>query len=158
MYNFCLYSLKTFFLIGGDHSVGVPYVFLTNGSGMTEAQKAEQLQSRLGIYVPPSKVILAHSPLHQYNLPSLHRKILLVGMNKLHDVGTSFGFAKDEFLTPKKLIEQLRALPTERARQELSASSTYIFSSFILKISPIFCFHFSFILTYHSTSYFLLIF
>jgi ribonucleotide monophosphatase NagD (HAD superfamily) len=46
-------------------SLKVPFVLLTNGGGVTEAKKAEELSQRLRVDLKPSQIILSHSPMSQ---------------------------------------------------------------------------------------------
>ena len=71
----------------------IPYVFVTNGGGMKEEQKARDLKKKLGIEVLPEQVILSHTPFK--NLKDTHEnsKVLIVGgQPRCLDVARSYGF------------------------------------------------------------------
>jgi len=71
-----------------------PVCFLTNGGGVLEATKAEQLSSWLDVNVDPGQVILSHTPFKQL-VPRLHDKtVLLSGRHDLRVVAESYGFRK----------------------------------------------------------------
>jgi ribonucleotide monophosphatase NagD (HAD superfamily) len=44
----------------------IPHVFMTNGGGMTENEKAEDLSKKLHAPVHPAQVILAHTPFKEF--------------------------------------------------------------------------------------------
>ena len=70
----------------------LPFCFLTNGGGVSEARKAEELSSWFGLSIPPSLVCLSHTPMRAL-LPTLqHSRILVLGMTDVASVATSYGF------------------------------------------------------------------
>ncbi|KAG0258684.1 hypothetical protein BGZ95_004897 [Linnemannia exigua] len=57
----------------------IPYVFLTNGGGMPESEKAEQLTKKLGLYVNPEHLIVSHSPMKSLVPKYKDANVLVVG-------------------------------------------------------------------------------
>ncbi|KAG0376687.1 hypothetical protein BGX24_007362 [Mortierella sp. AD032] len=57
----------------------IPYVFLTNGGGMPESEKAEQLTKKLGLYVNPEHLIVSHSPMKSLVPKYQDANVLVVG-------------------------------------------------------------------------------
>ena len=71
----------------------IPFVFVTNGGGVTEDQKSVELSKKIGIRVRPEQVVLAHTPfckISQYK----DQRILVVGHEGCLDVARSYGFSK----------------------------------------------------------------
>ncbi|KAF9134771.1 hypothetical protein BGW39_005858 [Mortierella sp. 14UC] len=57
----------------------IPYVFLTNGGGMPESEKAEQLTKKMGLYVNPEHLIVSHSPMKSLVPKYENANVLVVG-------------------------------------------------------------------------------
>ncbi|CAM6124602.1 unnamed protein product [Calypogeia fissa] len=76
----------------GSAQLRVPYVFLTNGGGVTEATKAIELSHQLGVPVSPDQVLLGHSPFKQLVGRFGHKRILAVGKGEPDVVMKSYGF------------------------------------------------------------------
>ncbi|KAG0006809.1 hypothetical protein BGZ65_003356 [Modicella reniformis] len=57
----------------------VPYIFLTNGGGLPESEKAEKLSKQLGIPVNPEHLILSHSPMRALVPTFRDSNVLIVG-------------------------------------------------------------------------------
>ncbi|KAI9318941.1 HAD-like domain-containing protein [Dichotomocladium elegans] len=84
--------------LNGDNSKGrrVPFVLLTNGGGVTEAAKAEQISQMLDVEILPEQVILSHSPM-QSLVPMYKDKTVLVVGGKdraCYEVARRYGFNK----------------------------------------------------------------
>ncbi|KAG1677369.1 hypothetical protein FOA52_010748 [Chlamydomonas sp. UWO 241] len=81
-------------LVRGDGSWRVPVVFMTNGGGVTEAVKAEQLSTWLDAPVDASQVILSHTPMRSL-VPALHdRPVLISGRGSCAEVAQLYGFQR----------------------------------------------------------------
>jgi HAD superfamily hydrolase (TIGR01456 family) len=77
-------------------SLGVPFVFCTNGGGHLEADRAKKLSKTFGIDISPEQVIQSHTPLRTLVVPRLQDwRVLVVGEN-CGAVARSYGFAKAE--------------------------------------------------------------
>jgi HAD superfamily hydrolase (TIGR01450 family) len=57
----------------------VPVVFMTNGGGVTEAEKARSLQSKLGIIIHEGQILLAHTPFKEVALRYERESVLVLG-------------------------------------------------------------------------------
>ena len=69
-----------------------PVAFLTNGGGVTEATKAEQLTNLLGVHVLPQQVILSHTPFRSL-VPSFRDlPVLIIGRHQSLHVAREYGF------------------------------------------------------------------
>jgi len=84
--------------------MGVPFVFLTNGGGHFERDRAATLSERLEIPVDASQVVLAHSPMRSL-VPEFHdRRVMILGCRQEVDVAREYGFTK--MTTPQKFHSQ----------------------------------------------------
>lgn len=70
----------------------VPYVFLTNGGGVLEADKAAQLSTALQVPVAPEQVIVSHSPMRPLAAQHAGEKVLVLGCRDVQAVATAYGF------------------------------------------------------------------
>jgi len=87
------------------HQFTVPVVFLTNGSDVSEANKAAMLSVRLGVDITEDQVVLVNSPLRTFE--SWHGKsVLFSGQGDVGGLARSLGFAK-----PTTTSELLSDLP-----------------------------------------------
>lgn len=87
---------------GGSHPTGIPHIYLTNGGGVTEAAKAEQLSNYFGIHIRPESVVLSHTPMRDLLPAYRDSTILTLGMTDVRSVAQSYGFKK--VLIPADLI------------------------------------------------------
>jgi len=83
-----------------------PVCFLTNGGGVTEAQKAAEISNWLNVPASEDQVILSHTPMRSL-VPALQQQpVLICGRGSVLEVARHYGF--NRCLT----VEQLaRALP-----------------------------------------------
>ncbi|KAL9649790.1 hypothetical protein ABK040_009604 [Willaertia magna] len=58
----------------------IPFVFVTNGGGETEEERATFLSTLFGIKIDPERIILAHTPLRKHASPN--EKVLYIGRNE----------------------------------------------------------------------------
>lgn len=74
--------------------LGVPHVYLTNGGGMTERAKAEQLEAWLGVAVDGERqVVLSHTPMREIEaFRGTDRRVLVVGTSAAVEVARGYGF------------------------------------------------------------------
>lgn len=71
-----------------------PVCFLTNGGGVCESHKAEQLASWLHVPVEASQVILSHTPMRQL-VPELgSQPVLVAGRGDVLNVAKQYGFSR----------------------------------------------------------------
>lgn len=72
----------------------VPFIFLTNGGGVSELQKAKELTEKLDIPIDPRKVLLSHTPLRSLVPQYKDKPVLILGHDKCYDVARDYGFNK----------------------------------------------------------------
>ncbi|GAQ90190.1 Haloacid dehalogenase-like hydrolase (HAD) superfamily protein [Klebsormidium nitens] len=70
----------------------IPHVYLTNGGGVTEAAKAEELASLLDVPVSEEQVILGHTPFKNYVDRYRDQRVLSVGKGDTKKVMEAYGF------------------------------------------------------------------
>jgi HAD superfamily hydrolase (TIGR01456 family) len=74
-----------------DHRI--PYVFVTNGGGMTEANKAADLSKKIHLDVDPAQVILSHTPWRDLKETYAYSKVLVIGGEpRCLEVAHCYGF------------------------------------------------------------------
>jgi HAD superfamily hydrolase (TIGR01456 family) len=73
-----------------------PVAFLTNGGGMSEEARANNLTSMLGVPINPSQVVLAHTPLRSFvsKLARPGHSVVTVGGPACPDVARAYGFER----------------------------------------------------------------
>ncbi|RKP13640.1 HAD-like domain-containing protein [Piptocephalis cylindrospora] len=77
-----------------ESSPPIPYILLTNGGGITEQRKAEQLSGLLDIEILPSQVIQGHSPMQSLVSQYGNKGVLVVGGDgrETQNVAKTYGF------------------------------------------------------------------
>lgn len=81
----------------------LPFVFVTNGGGMLEKQKAKDLSKKLEMEVASSQVILCHTPFRSLASQYGDKPVLVVGRESCLQVATSYGFK--HIVTPQHLYD-----------------------------------------------------
>ncbi len=74
------------------NALEVPHLFLTNGGGVIESEKVEQLSSALGVDVEERQVVLAHTPLQDAAAQYKDKRVLVLGGSKTMEVAHHYGF------------------------------------------------------------------
>ncbi|KAK9914891.1 hypothetical protein WJX75_001967 [Coccomyxa subellipsoidea] len=69
-----------------------PICFLTNGGGVTEAQKAQQLSNWLGVNVRENQVVLSHTPFRSLAKSLGSKPVLVAGVGSVAEVAREYGF------------------------------------------------------------------
>lgn len=59
------------------YNIKVPYIFITNGGGRSEAARCKDLSTRLGVEVTEDQVIQGHTPMK--DLVDVYKNVLVVG-------------------------------------------------------------------------------
>jgi ribonucleotide monophosphatase NagD (HAD superfamily) len=81
-------------MLNGDNEYGiqVPYIFVTNGGGKTEAERCIQLSKQLQIEVSPGQFICGHTPMRE--MAEKYGTVLVVGGEgeKCRIVAEGYGF------------------------------------------------------------------
>jgi HAD superfamily hydrolase (TIGR01456 family) len=71
----------------------VPFVFVTNGGGKTEEDKALELSKRLQLHVRVEQVLLSHTPMKDLAAMYANQRVLILGQDRCLGVAKSYGFA-----------------------------------------------------------------
>ncbi|KAJ2663643.1 hypothetical protein IW148_002401 [Coemansia sp. RSA 1199] len=83
-------------MLGGANRLGrrIPFALLTNGGGVSEATKAQQLSARLGTEISAQQVILAHSPMQALTSKYADSHVLIVGGpgRQCAEIARTYGF------------------------------------------------------------------
>lgn len=118
----------------------MPFAFLTNGGGVTEETKAQQLTDWLNIPVTSNQVVLSHTPfksiIPQYN----GKPVLVIGRgDDLPDVAQSYGAMAEDIITVHDLVSVLHpaALPfQDQHHPNLPFTTSPSSASHLLASSP----------------------
>ncbi|KAF4587123.1 HAD-superfamily hydrolase, subfamily IIA, CECR5 [Ophiocordyceps camponoti-floridani] len=92
-------------------AIGSPYVFLTNGGGVSEDDKAASLAQRLGYHpdddVIRRRLILSHSPFRDWSENAKNRRVLITASNPetARAVANEYGFT--DAVTPADIIQNV---------------------------------------------------
>ena len=80
----------------------IPFAFLTNAGGSTEAQKAASISKLLdGVPISPCQVVLAHTPYRHIAPQYKGKRVLVIGNEACVEAARSYGF--DEIVHAKEL-------------------------------------------------------
>ncbi|KAF7723018.1 hypothetical protein EC973_002434 [Apophysomyces ossiformis] len=95
-------------LIKGNRTIpqakrSVPYVLLTNGGGVTEAKKAEQISQMLDIEIRPEQVVLSHSPMRQLATKYKEKQVLVIGGKGLSCYHVARGYGFNRVVVPEDI-------------------------------------------------------
>ncbi|KAG5467018.1 hypothetical protein LSCM1_01197 [Leishmania martiniquensis] len=72
----------------------VPFAFMTNGGGKSEAEKAEELSALLGCHIDAHQVLLAHSPMRLLVPEYAEERVLVVGAPHCANIACQYGFRR----------------------------------------------------------------
>lgn len=86
-----------------EYGIKVPYIFVTNGGGKTEAERCIQLSQQLEIEVSPGQFICGHTPMRE--MAERYNTVLVVGGEgeKCRHVAEGYGFK--DVVTPGDIIK-----------------------------------------------------
>ncbi|KAI1455586.1 HAD-superfamily hydrolase [Annulohypoxylon moriforme] len=92
-------------VLNGDNEYGIkiPYIFLTNGGGKTEAERCGDLSRQLDIEISPAQFICGHTPMSE--MATKYNTVLVVGGEgeKCRTVAQGYGFR--DVVTPGDIIK-----------------------------------------------------
>lgn len=92
-------------MLNGENEYGikVPYIFVTNGGGKTEAERCVQLSKQLEMEVSPGQFICGHTPMRE--MAEKYNTVLVVGGEgeKCRIVAEGYGFK--DVVTPGDIIK-----------------------------------------------------
>ncbi|KAK8139554.1 hypothetical protein PG984_000677 [Apiospora sp. TS-2023a] len=88
----------------------IPYIFLTNGGGLTEKDHAAKVSSRLNVDIDPDQFVQSHSPFHDLVPLYRNRRILVIGGegDQIRHVAEAYGF--NDVITSSDLFVEWRTL------------------------------------------------
>ena len=72
----------------------IPFVFVTNGGGITEASKSKELTKKLEVKISEDQVILSHTPFKEIASAYKNDRVLVLGKEECLQVAASYGFTK----------------------------------------------------------------
>jgi len=98
-------AIEAMKMLNGDNEYGikVPYIFVTNGGGKTEAERCIQLSKQLEMEVSPGQFICGHTPMGE--MAEKYGTVLVVGGEgeKCRIVAEGYGFK--DVVTPGDIIK-----------------------------------------------------
>lgn len=133
-------AIEAMKILNGENEYGVkvPYIFLTNGGGKSEAERCIDLSRQLDIEVAPAQFICGHTPMRE--MVAKYGTVLVVGGEgeKCREVAEGYGFK--DVVTPGDIIKDNKhTTPFRRLTdQESKNSRTRKFSK--TRIEAIFVF------------------
>lgn len=87
-------AIEAMKMLNGENEYGikVPYIFVTNGGGKTEAERCVQLSQQLEMEVSPGQFICGHTPMRE--MAEKFKTVLVVGGEgeKCRIVAEGYGF------------------------------------------------------------------
>ncbi|KAI0410975.1 HAD-like domain-containing protein [Xylaria grammica] len=122
-------------VLNGDNKYGIkiPYIFLTNGGGKSEAERCGDLSRQLEVEIAPAQFICGHTPMSE--MASKHHTVLVVGGEgeKCRTVAQSYGFK--DVVTPGDIIKTDSATTPFRklTPEELKNSKERDFSNVVIE-------------------------
>lgn len=117
-------AIEAMKILNGENEYGmkVPYIFLTNGGGKTEAERCIDLSRQLDIEVSPAQFICGHTPMRE--MVEKYQTVLVVGGEgeKCRQVAEGYGFK--DVITPGDIIKDNEATtPFRKLTKEEKANS-----------------------------------
>ncbi|KAI1203268.1 HAD-superfamily hydrolase [Nemania serpens] len=98
-------AIQAMKVLNGDNEYGIriPYIFLTNGGGKSEAERCNDLSRQLEVDISPAQFICGHTPMSE--MATKHNTVLVVGGEgeKCRTVAQSYGFK--DVVTPGDIIK-----------------------------------------------------
>lgn len=85
-------------------SSGMPYVFVTNGGGMTEHDKALSLSRLLDTEVTESMVLMSHTPFRKQVECYADKRVLVLGSDNCIDIARHYGF--ERAVSARELLQE----------------------------------------------------
>lgn len=98
-------AIEAMKMLNGENEYGikVPYIFVTNGGGKTEAERCVQLSKQLELEISPGQFICGHTPMRE--MAEKYNTVLVVGGEgeKCRIVAEGYGFK--DVVTPGDIIK-----------------------------------------------------
>ena len=136
-------AIEAMKMLNGENEYGikVPYIFVTNGGGKTEAERCVQLSQQLEMEVSPGQFICGHTPMRE--MAEKFNTVLVVGGEgeKCRLVAEGYGF-KDVYVYhnsikqdyPNNLAESRLAISSKTTPTQLLSVSSQMRSTKILAV------------------------
>lgn len=128
-------ALEAMKVLNGENKYGIkiPYIFLTNGGGKSEAERCGDLSRQLEVDISPAQFICGHTPMSE--MASKYNTVLVVGGEgeKCRTVAHSYGFK--DVVTPGDIIKTDSATTPFRklTPEELKNSKERDFSDVVIE-------------------------
>ncbi|KAI0006857.1 HAD-superfamily hydrolase [Xylariaceae sp. FL0662B] len=98
-------AIQAMKVLNGENEYGIkiPYIFLTNGGGKTEAERCNDLSKQLQVSISPAQFICGHTPMSE--MADKYNTVLVVGGEgeKCRTVAQGYGFK--DVVTPGDIIK-----------------------------------------------------
>lgn len=134
-------AIEAMKVLNGDNEYGVkvPYIFVTNGGGKTEAERCLQLSKQLELEISPGQFICGHTPMRE--MAEKYKTVLVVGGegDKCRKVAEGYGFK--DVITPgdiildnsattpfRQLTEDEKAHSRRRVMSETEIEAIFVFA------------------------------
>lgn len=116
------------------YKIKVPSIFVTNGGGKPEQQRADDLSERLGCTITKEQIIQGHTPMK--DLVGVYNNVLVVGGigNTCRNVAESYGFKN--VYTPLDIMKWNPAVSPyhDLTEEEEVCTKKWIFQKFPLTL------------------------
>ncbi|KAI0197914.1 HAD-like domain-containing protein [Astrocystis sublimbata] len=128
-------AIEAMKVLNGKNKYGmkIPYIFLTNGGGKSEAERCGDLSKQLEIPISPAQFICGHTPMSE--MATKYKTVLVVGGEgeKCRTVAKSYGFT--DIITPGDIIKTDSATTPFRklTPEELENSTERDFSDVVIE-------------------------
>lgn len=70
----------------------IPYVFVSNGGGVTESYKANDMTKKLNFPIRNDQILLSHTPMKDLAPLYKNKRVLILGSDSCLEVASSYGF------------------------------------------------------------------
>ncbi|OAA63641.1 phosphatidyl synthase [Niveomyces insectorum RCEF 264] len=118
-------AIEAMKVLNGENEYGirVPYIFLTNGGGKTEAERCLDLSAQLQLDVSPGQFICGHTPMREL-VDKYRGAVLVVGGEgeKCRTVAEGYGFR--DVITPGDIIKANAAVAPFRKLTDLEHANS----------------------------------
>ncbi|KAI0110730.1 HAD-superfamily hydrolase [Nemania sp. FL0031] len=128
-------AIEAMKVLNGENQYGIkiPYIFLTNGGGKSEAERCGDLSRQLEVDISPAQFICGHTPMSE--MATKYKTVLVVGGEgeKCRTVAQSYGFK--DVVTPGDIIKADSATTPFRklTPEELKNSKERDFSDVVIE-------------------------
>ncbi|KAL1918801.1 uncharacterized protein VTP21DRAFT_2823 [Calcarisporiella thermophila] len=128
------------------YKMRIPYVFITNGGGVGEAERAKKLSKQLGVPVSETQVVQSHTPMKGLVEKYKDELVLVVGGEGLacrkvaHDYGFKHVAVPDDIVAWNNTVWPYRKIHPEY--EAAAAENSHIKYDFMTRpIAAVLCFH-----------------